>query len=201
MIEAVLPSFYLPGYGLRGVPMYLFGNTDEYRDRVYSEPSVGLSAEFRTVVAAVKDRIAVSPPIADFWRLEPGSQMLLGLDPERRAELSGVAVRNVPPRRRNSPRHAPCNPATSMSQQLASSKPKSQPARSPGTHDSSSVRFSSFLRGALAVSTLIAVQRSRYSLPTTMAPRCRSHDRSPVGQPSSNGPRDAMLSGMMGAPP
>src|SRR5438132_4095249 len=88
MIEAVLPSFYLPGYGLRGVPMYLFGDTDEYRDRVYSEPSVGLSAEFRTVVAAVKDRIAVSPPIADFWRLEPGSQMLLGLDPERHAVAS-----------------------------------------------------------------------------------------------------------------
>ena len=91
MIEAVLPSFYLPGYGLRGVPMYLFGNTDEYRDRVYSEPSVGLSAEFRTVVAAVKDRIAVSPPIADFWRLEPGSQMLLGLDPERHAVASKAA--------------------------------------------------------------------------------------------------------------
>jgi hypothetical protein len=91
MIEAVLPSFYLPGYGLRGVPMYLFGNTDEYRDRVYSEPSVGLSAEFQTVVAAVKDRIAVSPPIADFWRLEPGSQMLLGLDPERRAVASRAA--------------------------------------------------------------------------------------------------------------
>ena len=91
MIEAVLPSFYLPGYGLRGVPMYLFGDTDEYRDRVYSEPSVGLSAEFRTVVAAVKGRIAVSPPIADFWRLEPGSQMLLGLDPERHAVASKAA--------------------------------------------------------------------------------------------------------------
>jgi hypothetical protein len=91
MIEAVLPSFYLPGYGLRGVPMYLFGNTDEYRDRVYSEPSVGVSAAFQTVVAAAKDQIAVSPPIADFWRLEPGSQMLLGLDPERRAVASKAA--------------------------------------------------------------------------------------------------------------
>jgi len=91
MIEAVLPSFYLPGYGLRGVPMYLLGNADEYRDRVYSEPSVGLSAEFRTVVAAVKDQMAVSPPIADFWRLEPGSPVLLGLDPERRAVASKAA--------------------------------------------------------------------------------------------------------------
>src|SRR6185295_13802062 len=45
MIEAVLPSFYLPGYGLRGVPLYLLADVDEYRSRVYSEPSVGLSAD------------------------------------------------------------------------------------------------------------------------------------------------------------
>src|ERR671937_1038945 len=42
-------------------------------------------------MASVKEQIAVSPPIADFWRLEPGSQMLLGLDPERRAVASKAA--------------------------------------------------------------------------------------------------------------
>src|ERR671937_49102 len=42
-------------------------------------------------MASVKEQIAVSPPIADFWRLEPGSQMLLGLDPERRAVASRAA--------------------------------------------------------------------------------------------------------------
>jgi hypothetical protein len=91
MIEAVLPSFYLPGYGLRGVPLYLLANADDYRHRVYSEPSVGLTNEFQTILAGVTDRIAVSPPVADFWRLEPGSQMLLGLDPERRAVASRAA--------------------------------------------------------------------------------------------------------------
>ena len=25
MFESVLPSFYLPGYGLKGVPLYLLG--------------------------------------------------------------------------------------------------------------------------------------------------------------------------------
>jgi hypothetical protein len=88
MIEAVLPGFYLPGYGLRGVPMYLLGSADEYRARVYSEPSVGLSAAFATIVARAADHVAVSPPVADFWRLEPGSQVLLGLNPERRAVAS-----------------------------------------------------------------------------------------------------------------
>jgi len=91
MIEAVLPSFYLPGYGLRGVPLYLLGNTDEYGSRVYSEPAVGLSADFQTILSHLNDHVAVSPPVADFWRLEPGSQMLLGLDPDRRAVASKAA--------------------------------------------------------------------------------------------------------------
>ena len=91
MIEAVLPSFYLPGYGLRGVPLYLLGNADEYRTRVYSEPRVGLSADFETILSRVNDQVAVSAPVADFWRLDPGSQVLLGLDPERRAVGSSAA--------------------------------------------------------------------------------------------------------------
>src|SRR5207249_9999506 len=91
MVEAVLPSFYLPGYGLRGVPLYLFGGNDAYRTNVYSEPSVGLSAAFNDIVARTKGEVAVSPPVADFWRLDPGSQVLLGLDSERRAVASRTA--------------------------------------------------------------------------------------------------------------
>jgi hypothetical protein len=84
MIEAILPSFYLPGYGLRGVPLYLLDDSDRYRANVYSEPSVGLSADFDAIVSRLRDEVAVSPPVADFWRVEPGSQMLLGMDPDRR---------------------------------------------------------------------------------------------------------------------
>jgi hypothetical protein len=91
MLEAVLPSFYLPGYGLRGVPLYLLGTADEYRSRVYSEPGVGLSADFQTILSRANDQIAVSPPVADFWRLEPGSPILLGLDADRRAVASKAA--------------------------------------------------------------------------------------------------------------
>jgi hypothetical protein len=68
-----------------------FANTDDYRTRVYSEPSVGLSADFLTILSRVNDQVAVSTPVADFWRLEPGSQMLLGLDPDRRAVASKTA--------------------------------------------------------------------------------------------------------------
>jgi len=91
MIEAVLPSFYLPGYGLRGVPLYLVASGDEYRNRVYSEPSVGLSDDFHEILSRAADQTAVSPPVADFWRLAPGSQVLLGLDPDRRAVSTRTA--------------------------------------------------------------------------------------------------------------
>jgi hypothetical protein len=91
MIEAVLPSFYLPGYGLRGVPLYLFDNNESYRSKVYSEPSVGLSGDFDGIIGRTSSDIAVSAPVADFWRLEPGTQVLLGLDPERRAVAAKTA--------------------------------------------------------------------------------------------------------------
>jgi FtsX-like permease family protein len=91
MIEAVLPNFYLQGYGLRGVPLYLLGRTDEYRTRVYSEPSIGLSADFQTILSRLDNEVAVSTPVADFWRLEPGSQVVLGLDADRRAVAAKTA--------------------------------------------------------------------------------------------------------------
>ena len=44
MYESVLPSFYLPGYGLKGVPLYLLGKSDDYLQDVYHEPQVGMSS-------------------------------------------------------------------------------------------------------------------------------------------------------------
>ena len=92
MVEAVLPSFYLPGYGLRGVPLYLLGNPEAYRARVYSEPRVGLTSDFNDIVGHTADgQVAVSPPVAEFWRLDPGTPLLLGLDAERRAVATRTA--------------------------------------------------------------------------------------------------------------
>jgi len=85
MVEAVLPSFYLPGYGLRGVPLYLLANSDAYRAAVYSEPDVGLSRSFDDIVARTRGgEVAVSPPVADFWRVRENTPLLLGLDAERK---------------------------------------------------------------------------------------------------------------------
>ena len=48
----MLPSFYLPGYGLKGVPLYLLGKSDAYMQDVYHEPQVGMSSDSRTIMDA-----------------------------------------------------------------------------------------------------------------------------------------------------
>ena len=104
MVHAVLPTFYLPGYGLRGVPLYLLGDTATYSSRVYSEPRVGLSGSFLDIMDGIRTGgVAVSPPIADFWQLGAGKPMLLGLDVERKAvdpTVAGVLayLPGIPPR-------------------------------------------------------------------------------------------------------
>lgn len=92
LVEAILQGFYLPGYGLRGVPLYLFGDTAAYQAIVYSEPSVGLTDDFDAIVARARNGdVAVSAPVADFWRLSPGSPVALGIDGERRRVGATVA--------------------------------------------------------------------------------------------------------------
>jgi len=86
MVESLLPTFYLPGYGLRGVPFFLLDDPAKYRAHVYAEPAVGLSGPFDDIIAkAAAGDVAVSPPVADFWHLDPGTRVLLGLDDQRSA--------------------------------------------------------------------------------------------------------------------
>ena len=86
MAETVLPSFYLPGYGLKGVPLYLLGNSQTYMQNVYHEPEVGLSSDFSAIMNRVRDGgTASSLPVSEFWRLSEGTPVLLGMDADRRA--------------------------------------------------------------------------------------------------------------------
>ena len=86
MVESVLPSFYLPGYGLKGVPLYLLGSSDAYMRNVYHEPEVGMTSDFAHIMASVGDGgTASSLPVSQFWRLDEGTEVLLGMDAERRA--------------------------------------------------------------------------------------------------------------------
>jgi hypothetical protein len=104
LYESVLPSFYLPGYGLKGVPLYLLGQSDAYVQSVYHEPKVGISADFEQILARVRQGdTATSPPVAEFWRLSEGTPVLLGTDAERRAIAIPMAgtlgfLPGIPPR-------------------------------------------------------------------------------------------------------
>jgi hypothetical protein len=92
MVESLLPTFYLPGYGLRGVPFFLLDEPAKYRSRVYAEPAVGLSGAFDDIIAKVRaGDVAVSPPVADFWHLDPGTRVLVGLDEQRSAVALSTA--------------------------------------------------------------------------------------------------------------
>lgn len=74
LVESVLPSFYLPGYGLKGVPLYLVGDDDGYLQNVYHEPEVGISSDFVTIMDRLKQgQTASSPPVSEFWRLDEGA--------------------------------------------------------------------------------------------------------------------------------
>lgn len=84
MLEGVLPNFYLPGHGLRGVPVYLLANVDEYTRIAYSEPELGVGGTYRDLVAKLAaGDVAVSVPVAEFWRIGPGTPVLVGMDQER----------------------------------------------------------------------------------------------------------------------
>lgn len=104
LVEAVLPHFYLPDYGLKGVPMYLVGDLDAYLAGTYWEPEVGVTASFsQTLAPLAAGAVAVSRPVAEFWRLAPGVPVLVGLDRRREALMrptGGVLAHlpGIPPR-------------------------------------------------------------------------------------------------------
>ena len=76
LVEAILPNFYLPDYGLRGVPLYLILNPTEYKSSMYSEPELGIAGRFDEVLEQVASQsVAVSPPVAEFWRTSVGTPL------------------------------------------------------------------------------------------------------------------------------
>jgi hypothetical protein len=104
LVEAVLPRFYLPGYGLKGVPLYLVGDSPGYLARAYSEPHIGVSSSFDAILRRVANGdVAISPRVAEFWQVDPGEAILLGTDAGRNlilAKTSGTLafLPGLPPR-------------------------------------------------------------------------------------------------------
>ncbi|MGH9200025.1 MAG: FtsX-like permease family protein, partial [Vicinamibacterales bacterium] len=86
LVEALLPDFYLPGYGLRGVPLYILNDAAAYQAQAYHEPRVGVTADFAALISRVRGgEIALSQPVADFWQLSAGTPLVVGLNRARQA--------------------------------------------------------------------------------------------------------------------
>lgn len=104
IVEAVLPNFYLPDYGLRGVPAYLVPDLAGYQQTVYVEPPVGLTAPFATLTDKVQaGEVVVSPPVALFKKVAPGGTLRLGTSTAKKSVTSTVAgtiafLPGIPPR-------------------------------------------------------------------------------------------------------
>ena len=92
MAEAGLQDLYLPGYGLRGVPLYLISEPDTYLQNVYSESVLGVEEPFQEILLRLSGgSVAVSPPVAEFWETSLGSDLPIGLGPELEPIQAAVA--------------------------------------------------------------------------------------------------------------
>lgn len=83
MAEAVLQDLYLPGYGLRGVPLHLIDGVERYLQTVHVESALGTGAPLETILRGLDaGELAASPSVSEFWELTQGSQLAVGTTPE-----------------------------------------------------------------------------------------------------------------------
>jgi hypothetical protein len=92
LVEALLPSFYLPGYGFKGVPLYVLVDPEAYNQGVYSEPELGVNDSFQNLISQVSaDQVVTSPPVAEFYEFKPGAAVPLGADRQKASLVSPPA--------------------------------------------------------------------------------------------------------------
>ncbi len=88
IFEALLPGFFFPGYGLSGVPLYLISDPERYLKTAFFEEKLGVGGDFSRIIRDLKEeKVAASPPVAEFWNLGAGEPVLLGADLEKKPVL------------------------------------------------------------------------------------------------------------------
>jgi hypothetical protein len=81
MSESVLPDLYLPGYGFRGVPLYVLTDLESFLQHVYSEPELGVGHPYKDILLRlVSGEVAASRSVADFWKLSRGVPVPIGMN-------------------------------------------------------------------------------------------------------------------------
>jgi hypothetical protein len=90
----------MPGYGLRGVPIYLVDDPRQYLKDFYHEAALGETAEFSQAVASLgeTEQVLLSAPLWRYWKRGVGASMPIGHDVHRQMVSApvGGSVRFMP---------------------------------------------------------------------------------------------------------
>ncbi|HLQ32174.1 MAG TPA: FtsX-like permease family protein [Chloroflexota bacterium] len=92
MVQSSMPGVYMPGYAESGVPLFVLDDAEQYLGSAYYEDELGLAQPFSGIIRGLSSgHIAVSPVMAAFWNLAPGSRLLLGKQVDGRPASSLVS--------------------------------------------------------------------------------------------------------------
>jgi hypothetical protein len=92
MVETVVPGLYIPGYGLKGVPLYLLYRPSHFLQETYFEESLGRNGPFSGILKGIENhKIVVSPVMADFWGLSTDHSMQVGMNYQKSPVLAKTA--------------------------------------------------------------------------------------------------------------
>jgi ABC-type antimicrobial peptide transport system permease subunit len=94
--EATVQGIYVPGYGLKGIPLYLIREPSRFLNQVYFEEPLGGNLPFSQIVKRLDHReVAVSRMVADFWGGTSGQVMQVGTSQQKMpvvAKLAGTLI-------------------------------------------------------------------------------------------------------------
>jgi hypothetical protein len=93
LIRSLVP-LYVPGYGYGGTPLFILDNPSSYLKDSYIEDALGQTAPLRTILERVgRGEVAVSPSVAEFWKLRVGDDVTIGFDEKKvpvRVKVAGI---------------------------------------------------------------------------------------------------------------
>ncbi len=94
--EATVPGLYVPGYGLKGIPLYLIYEPSRFLKQIYFEEPLGSNRSFSQIVKRLNDReVAFSRMVADFWGVSDGQRMQVGTNQQKmpvQAKPAGMLI-------------------------------------------------------------------------------------------------------------
>lgn len=94
--EATVPGLYVPGYGLKGIPLYLIYEPSDFLKHIYFEEPLGNNRSFSQIIRRLNGgEVAFSRMVADFWGVSENQSMQVGTNQQKmpvHAKSAGLLV-------------------------------------------------------------------------------------------------------------